>query len=427
MRNWLKLTLFLFLTLLIAGCSTANNMLSKSEPKIDESLEVIEPNSIRHISGITSIAFEWQKVDDPRVNGYNLYRANVQTDGDKLKQVDFIKNRYATHFVDEDLEPNTKYIYSFSSNTESGYESKPTPSIQVTTADRPEAISFIQAISNLPRQIKVLWRPHTDLNIAYYKIERSTPQSSEWDNMETLEGRLQSEFIDTNLKDNVVYIYRVTAYTYEDIASYPSKIVRAQTKPLPAGVVNLQATTDLPRKIRVSWQPSENEDVVRYNIYRNSSASGSFDLEKSVSKEVLEYEDFINEDGRTFFYKVTATDIDGLESSIHRNAVMGITLPKLNKPILTLAQIQGEKAILNWLQGDPRAQSYNVYKQIKESAFDTREEKFTNVTELRFEDNDIVRGVEYKYSIESVDEYGIISERTNETQLVLPKLQEVAQ
>lgn len=423
----MKVTSFLFLILLISGCSTKNGLLNDDQPKIDESLEVVDSKSIRHMSEITSIAFEWQKVDDPRVNGYNLYRANVLEDGDKLKQVDFIKNRYATHFVDEDLEPNTKYIYAFSSNTESGYESKPTNSIEVTTADRPEAISFIQAISNLPRQIKVLWRPHTEKNIEYYKIERSTPQSSEWDNMETLDGRLQSEYIDTDLEDNVVYIYRVTAYTFEDIPSYPSKIVRAQTKPLPAGVNNLRATTDLPRKIMVNWDPSQNEDIIRYSIYRNTSANGTFDLVKSVSKDVLQYEDFINEDGKTFFYKVTATDIDNLESSIHKNAVMGITLPKLNKPILTLAQIQGEKAILNWLKGDDRAVSYNIYKQIKESAFNTREEVIQNITDLRFEDHDIVRGVEYKYSVESVDQYGIVSEKTNETLLVLPKLQEVPQ
>ncbi len=426
MKNWMKIISSLFLILLISGCSTKNGMLDSSQPKIDDSLEVVDSGSIRHISEITSIAFEWRKVDDPRVNGYNLYRANVQEDGDKLKQVNFIKNRYATHFVDEDLEPNTKYIYSFSSNTESGYESKPTTSVEVTTADRPEAVPFIQAISNLPRQIKVLWRPHSSLNIEYYKIERSTPQSSEWDNLDTLDGRLQSEFIDTDLEDNVVYIYRVTAYTFEDIPSYPSKIVRAQTKPLPAGVMSLRASTDLPRKIMLNWQPSENSDIVQYNVYRNDSADGSFDMLKTVSKETLQYEDFINEDGKTYFYKVTATDIDNLESSIHKNAVMGITLPKLNKPVLTLAQIQGEKAILNWIPGDKRASHYTIYKNIKDGMFDSRQEKFTNITDLRFEDNDIVRGVEYKYSVESVDQYGIVSEATNETLLVLPKLQEVA-
>ena len=419
----MKITSSLLLILLVSGCSTKNGLLDDSQPKIDESLEVIKQDSIRNISDITAIAFEWQKVDDPRVNGYNIYRANMQEDGTQLKHISLVENKYATHYVDNDLEPNTKYVYALSSNTQNGFESKPTGSIEVMTLDRPEPVSFIQAISNLPRQIKILWRPHNNSSIEYYKVQRSTPQTSDWDTLETIDGRLQSEFIDTDLKDNVVYIYRVTAYTFEDVASYPSDIVRAQTKPLPNGVSNLTATTDQPRKIMVNWNASINEDIIKYNIYRNNRPDGSFDLLKSVSSDTFVYEDFINEDGKTYFYKLTATDADNLESSLNNNAVMGITLPKLNKPTLTLAQIQGEKAILNWQRGDDRAVSFNVYKTIKDGYFDKKEEKFTNVTDLRFEDNDIVRGVEYNYSLESVDENGIVSDRTNETLLVLPKLQ----
>ena len=148
----------------------------------------------------------------------------------------------------------------------------------------------------------------------------------------------------------------------------------------------------------------------------------SFSEVKKLKSDIFTYEDFINEDGKTYFYKVTTIDKDGLESSDSINPVMGITLTKLNKPILTLAQIQGEKAILNWQPGDNRAKYYNIYKTIKDSFFKTRNQKYTNITDLRFEDKDIVRGVEYKYSVESVDEYGIVSERTNETLLVLPKL-----
>lgn len=421
--NWKQATSCLCLILLISGCSTKNGLIDADEPKIDESLESVNSESVRSISGIESIAFEWQKVDDLRVNGYNLYRANTSDEGGKLKQVEFIKNRYSTHFVDEDLEPNTKYVYAFSSNTKKGFESKPTKAITITTLDRPDAISFIQAISNLPKQIKVLWRPHTGLNIEYYKVQRSTPTTAEWDNIETLDGRLQSEFIDEDLKDNVVYMYRVVAYTFNDVPSYASKIVQAQTKPLPADVQNLRASNNLPRRIMLNWEPSSNQDIVHHNIYRNSSATGSFDLIKVVSKDTLSFDDFVNEDGKVYFYKVTVTDVDNLESSVHKNAVMGISLEKLNKPVLTLAQIQGQKAILNWQKGDSRAVSFNVYKRIKENAFSSKEEKFTNINDLRFEDNDIVRGVEYNYSIESVDENGIVSDKTNETLLVLPKLQ----
>ena len=98
---------------------------------------------------------------------------------------------------------------------------------------------------------------------------------------------------------------------------------------------------------------------------------------------------------------------------------------KINKPVITLAQIQGEKAILNWVSGDDRTASYIIYKKIKEDTWNTKTVKFTNISDVRYEDRDIVRGAEYTYTLQAVDEYGILSEKTNETTLILPKLQEV--
>ena len=89
---------------------------------------------------------------------------------------------------------------------------------------------------------------------------------------------------------------------------------------------------------------------------------GSFDLIKAFTASVLEYSDIVNEDGKSYFYKVSSVDKDGLESDLNINPSMGTTLPKLSKPIITLAQIQGERAILNWQPGDRRAVSYVVHR-----------------------------------------------------------------
>lgn len=424
MRKLLKITSLAALILLVSGCEQ-NSLTTPKKPKIDESLEVVDSSSIRTIADINAIGFEWRKVDDPRVVGYHFYRANMQKDGTKLKLIDTIENRYTTHYVDEDLEPNTKYVYKISAATESDVESRTTDDYVVSTLPIFEGVSFIQAISNLPRQIKIIWRPHSNERVEQYKIERSSPATSEWEKLATVDGRLQAEYIDMDLEDNVVYNYRVTAQTFDDINSLPSTIVKAQTKPLPEGILGLEATRTLPRKIALTWKPSETSDVINYNIYRSTSATRSFDKIKTVNAQTLQFEDFINEDGKVYFYKVSSIDKDKLESNLNINSVMGSTLGKPNKPIMTLAQIQGEKAILNWQAGDRRTVSYNVYKTIKEGFFESKTIKFEGIKALRFEDKDIVRGVEYSYSIQAVDESGIVSEKTNKTELVLPKLKEL--
>ena len=288
-----------------------------------------------------------------------------------------------------------------------------------------EGVSFIQAISNLPRQIKIVWRPHSSERIESYEIQRKTPATSKWEEIETLDGRLQAEYIDLNLEDNVVYHYRVIGKTFDGLETMPSALVKAQTKPLPAGILSLKATTNLPRKIALTWEPSKSNDVVKYNIYRSTDDQRGFDVIKTVNAKTLNYEDFVNEDGKVYFYKVSSIDKDGLESNLNVNSVMGVTLNKLRKPVMTLAQIQGAKAILNWQAGDDRAVSYTVYKTIKEGFFKDKTIKYQDITALRFEDKDIVRGVQYSYAIQAVDKNGIHSEITKETELILPKLVEM--
>ncbi len=421
MKNLTKILSLTLLILLISGCST-KDLTQPEKPKIDESLEMVDSSSLRSISDINSIALEWKKVDDLRVNGYYIYRADIGANDGKLKRVTFVKNRYTTHYVDPKLEPNARYNYAISSATKEEFESRPTNTFMAQTLPVLSPISYVQAISNMPRQIKVLWRPHESERVQYYRIERTTPSTAEWEHLETLEGRYQVEYIDTSLEDNVVYMYRVIAISFDDIFSVPSEIVKAQTKPLPFPANNVRATNDQPKKIVVSWEASITPDVIGYNIYRSSSADGSFNLIKALPNNVFTYEDVVNEDGKHRFYKVVAVDKDGLESALLMNATMGVTLAKLNKPIITLAQIQGEKAILNWQEGDARAVSYIVYKTIKEGFLKSQTIKINGITDLRFEDRDIVRGVEYTYTLQSVDQFGITSEETQKVSLTLPKL-----
>ncbi|WP_417326304.1 fibronectin type III domain-containing protein [Halarcobacter sp.] len=423
MTKLMKLTSLSALILLLSGCSLKN--FDNTKPKINETLEVVDSASIRTLPDINAIAFEWRKVDDPRVTGYHFYRANLQKDGAKLTLIDTVENRYTTHYVDENVEPSTKYVYKISSATATEFESRTTNDYVVSTLPLMEGVSFIQAISNLPRQIKIVWRPHSSERIESYEVQRKTPATSKWEEIETLDGRLQAEYIDLNLEDNVVYHYRVIGKTFDGLETMPSALVKAQTKPLPAGILSLKATTNLPRKIALTWEPSKSDDVVKYNVYRSTDDQRGFDVIKTVNAKTLNYEDFVNEDGKVYFYKVSSIDKDGLESNLNVNSVMGVTLNKLRKPVMTLAQIQGAKAILNWQAGDDRAVSYTVYKTIKEGFFKDKTIKYQDITALRFEDKDIVRGVQYSYAIQAVDKNGIHSEITKETELILPKLVEM--
>ena len=422
MINLMKATSLTALILLFSGCNNVfDNLNTPTTPRVNNAIESVDFNSIKSIPDIVSIGFEWQKVDDPKVIGYNFYRTDLQKDGKTLKLVKSIDNRYATHYVDKDLEPNTKYAYQISAKAADGSESRTTEAYITQTLPRIVPVSFAQAVSELPNRVKLLWRPHPDKRIQYYRIEKYNETINEWIHLKTVEQRLQVEYIDTGLDNNATYKYRIKAFTFNDVESAPTATRVGKTKALPKDVSNISVSNNLPKKINITWNASPSSDIISYEIHRSSYSVLGFSKIATVNADTLEYSDKINDDGRYYYYKVLAIDKDHLESKFNMDPKKGSTLGKPLKPVLTLAQIQGNKAILNWKAGDERAISYNVQKRIKVNFFEYKTVNINNINDLRFEDTDVLSGVEYKYSVQANGEFGLVSDRTDEASLTIPK------
>lgn len=409
------------LIFLISGCSNVFDSLNTS-PKVTQNFETVNYSSIKSIPDMGSIGFEWQKIDDHRVVGYNFYRTELGKGQNTLKLIKATDSRYVTHYVDKGLEPKTKYAYQISARLNDGTETTTTQAYIVETLPRIAPVGFSQAISNLPKKVKIVWQPHSDPRVAYYRVEKYNSFLKEWvwASATKIENRLSAEFIDTGLEDNTVYKYRVKAFSYGDIESAPSPILEAKTKPIPLPPVNVRSSNNIPKKIYITWSASPTQDVVQYRIYKSSYKSLGYSNIAAVNSNTLEYTDDINADAKEYYYKVLAVDKDNLESTSDVEAAKGISLAPPAKPILTLAQIQGNKAILNWQAGDNRAASYNVHKRVKKNWFFSDTVKFNNINALRFEDNDIMHGVEYNYSVQAVDEFGVLSAKSEEAKLTLP-------
>jgi len=408
---------------LFSGCT--KQLTTADKPKIDPNLPVVDSNYIKMIPDINSVALEWKSIDVVGAKGYYLIRADIQ-EGGPYKRVATIKNKYTTHYLDKDLKPNSRYGYRLALVMEDGREAPASNVVEVQTLANLESVSLIETISDLPRQIKILWRPHSNLRVEKYIIQRSLPTKSKWKTIKTVKDRLKVEYIDDELGDNKTYLYRVKVKTFDKIISNPSVISQATTKALPGQISGLQATTKLPRKIQLSWGESPTIDVVSYNIYRATSATGYYSKITTAPATHNRFDDIIKADGKIYFYKITSVDKDGLESKKEElSPTMGSTLSKPAMPKVTLAQIQGNKLILNWQAGDNRKVTYNIFKKSKSGWISAgKTTVIPNVSGLRYEDHDVVRGVEYTYSMEAIDEYGLISKRSKEVTSKLPKLEE---
>ncbi|CAD7289165.1 hypothetical protein LMG7974_01373 [Campylobacter majalis] len=184
----------------------------------------------------------------------------------------------------------------------------------------------------------------------------------------------------------------------------PVRLSRLLQRSYPKGVTNLNATQGEPKKIVISWQPSITSDVVYYNVYR--SASKFLPYAYLAKTNETSFEDLINSNGVTRYYKVTAVDIDELESLRQDEPVVGSTLDAPLSPEIT-ALYDGGGINVSW-SSVARAKSYTLTR----SGGD-KEMVFSGLNSNSYYDSDIQLGTKYSYKIVAVDEYGIESKPKN--------------
>lgn len=421
MKRLMQITFLTILLMVISGCNNVfDNLNTPTKPKINESVEAVDFSTIRSIPDMTSIGFEWQKVNDPKVVGYNFYRTDLAKNSKSLRLVKAIDNRFATHYVDKDLEPGTKYAYQISSRLEDGTESATTEAYVVETLPRIPPVSFAQAISDMPNRIKIIWKPHPDNRVEYYRVEKYNTLINQWVYQKTINQRLSAEYVDTGLDNNTTYKYRVKAFTFDNVESAPTPPIVAKTKAIPQGPTNVRISNNIPKKIFLIWEASPTPDVVKYEIQKSTISSFGY-IKAGTATNTLEYTDNVDEDGKTYYYKVIAIDKDGLESSSNVEAVKGVSLSKPAKPTLTSAQLQGNSVVLTWKANDSKTTSYTVHKKVKENFFEYKLIKYSNISDTRFEDTEIVSGAEYKYSVVANDDFGLSSDNSDESTITVSK------
>ncbi|RLA79915.1 MAG: hypothetical protein DRG78_11965 [Epsilonproteobacteria bacterium] len=429
MKLWTLSTFCAASLLVLSGCGGATPK-PKEEVVIDNTLPMVTLTKNGTVVDMNAIAFEWKSITDPRVKGIYIYKKNPDTKDTKsdLEYYKTIPSRFTTHYVDTNVVPDTKYSYAFKTFAKDS-EGVKSRVIVLNSLPVLESVSWIHSITDMPRSAKIIWRPHSNQKVKSYIIERKTLEDEKWSKLAVIDGRLNAEFIDLDLNDNFVYHYRVRVHTYDDITSSPSKIVKVITKALPKGISKITTTKNLPKKIKVSWEKSKAKDFGLYYVYRSESVDGSYDLVATLHNN--KFEDKIDEDGKSYFYRVSVVDKDGLESKHEKLSIQGMTLPKPETPDVVKANEVGKNIEITWSSNDKRIETFTVTKTHKKSWIDTTSEDFEGIKGNKFIDREVLADSEYTYIVYGVDKYGIKSEpsieikiKTKESDKIIPAKKE---
>lgn len=412
MKLWIQTTLLTVLLLSISGCGA--KPAPKKEAIIDATLPIVQLTKDGIFVDMNAIAFEWKSFSDPRVKGVYVYKVTHGFEDEELKYYATVNSRFATHYVDDDIKPDTKYSYEFKTFTD---ETESRKSSLTITNSLPvlDSVSWIFSIENMPRSAKVIWRPHTNQKVKSYIIERKTLEEDNWVKIDTVDGRLNSEYIDTNLKDEYTYKYRIRVLTYDNITSFPSEMVKVVTKALPNSVKKITATSHMPKRIKVEWKASTAKDFSRYYVYRSLKVEDGYELVAKLHNNV--FIDNIDVDGKEYFYRVSVVDTDNLESKYKNKSIMGVTLTKPSAPALIEAKLINNTVEILWSKTDPRTISYVVEKRYKRSWVEEITEEFEGVMGEKFIDINIEPDTKYFYKVYSLDQFAIKSEPSIEISL----------
>ncbi len=175
---------------------------------------------VRTLATMNSVGFEWRNIENKKVHGVNIYRGNASGDTQSFKRIGTIGNRYATHFVDTHVRANTSYSYTFTTFS-LGKESRRSDILYVKTKPAFSAVSFVQAYKVEASVVKLLWKPHCNLSVNAYVVQRSV-DGGEWKFVSQVQGRLMAEYIDTFVRRGKTYRYRIIAKSYDKIEAKPS-------------------------------------------------------------------------------------------------------------------------------------------------------------------------------------------------------------
>ena len=436
MKNLIQTILLIGLITLFSGCSQKNvfntgnfklpniNLHSFSRFKVDPNLPIVR--NIKYRASASKIILEWDRVTDKQIVGYRVLRQD-----DKSKEfivINKINDSALTYYVDTNLIPNKTYTYSISCFTNDGRVSQAIYKIKAHTIYNLLPITELRAISNLPKKIKLKWHLYPkNAYISYYSILRaSNTKDAKFKEVGRAKNPLAIEYIDYNIVDGASYLYKVVGITNTNIPTPPSNIVKANSKPLPLPPMNLTASIDLPRKIKLVWyDPNKYNKIVAYNIYTSLFKDTLFEKYKTVYNHF--YIDDIGSDGKIIYYKVTAVDEDGLESPLPKNATMGSTKPNPSSPKITEYKLANNKVIIKWLPPqNTNIKEYIVVKKYFNKYFLPKTLKikgdFTPLDGSHLEnifhkvvssgykifvDKDIQAGKTYKYQVIGVDTDGI--------------------
>jgi rhamnogalacturonan endolyase len=158
--------------------------------------------------------------------------------------------------------------------------------------------------------ILVQWDANVDSDLAGYVLYRGKSRDNFTDSMDV--GNTTS-YLDTNVVNDTTYYYAVAAYDFDGNKSGYSEIIEVTPSIRPATPTGVSYRFDS-NSIMLIWDTQDFENISTVNIYRSETEDMVFELIATLNKSLNTYLDENLTTGKTYYYKLSVTDTNNVES-----------------------------------------------------------------------------------------------------------------
>ncbi len=296
-----------------------------------EDVPPLPPSSVVATDTTDSVVLDWADNGESDLAGYNVYVAdNASGPFTKLNTVPLTSSAYDDTAAPEGV---TAYYYVTAVDT-AGHESSPsnvvsatrglTYSLQVsTTANRSNPISLDAAV--VTGNVFVFTAPDTaDIARVRFWLDDPAMTGSPWrtENSAPYDFNggsvtVAAAFDTRKIADGThtitaqIQLDNATSTTAQGTFTVSNSTGDTTPPSMPSALVASGSTTG----INLVWDANGENDLAGYNVYRSDSASGTFTRLNTGQITTSAFNDTGAPSGVTSFYRVTAVDTSGNESS----------------------------------------------------------------------------------------------------------------
>lgn len=239
------------------------------------------------------------------------------------------------------------------------------------------------------------WDMITDPNVKGYLVYRNSGDG--YKEIAHIANPLTSHYVDTYLvpeREYSYYFHTISKDSYSD----RSDIVNIKTSYIDP-VVNLYASNDYPRKVKLLWNPHPNPSISHYLIQRGDNNNNFKTIATIDNRLSVEYFDDNLDDASSYKYRIIAVDFLGTPS---RPSKIVVAKTK-DRPSLNINLIASNNYIdrieLQWTS-QLNISSYKIYRSDKSNG---KYNQIGSTKDTKFIDASKSPNSEYFYRVSGVD------------------------